>query len=361
MFAERAYRLCGYCVQRQDGAGPLEVVEGKSCFVCEGLMGRVPKTAELAAKTVAHYQFDTFMVGVSLPNGVQEREDELRSDLRLKGNETIKTQTARLVAAFVSERLGKRVDRLRPDLTVLAMPGSGEVMVSTRPVFYYGRYTKPRGILQKRERCQSCGGNGCEACRGSGFEPGQSVEALLTRRLSAISGSGKMVFTWLGSEDKESKVHAPGRPFIVEVKSPIRRRFPPTFAVRGAGCQVSVSKGRMLQSKPTKLMTFRFKTRIIALASSKVEAESLSDLRRFFKMKEVRFERPYDKPVLKLVYAARASARGRRLFISAELDGGLPVKRFVSGELVSPSVSEVLKAKVECQRFDILGVAETGS
>ena len=46
--------------------------------------------------------------------------------------------------------------------------------------------------------------------------------------------------------------------------------------------------------------------------------------------------------------------------IDAELDGGLPVKRFVSGELVSPSVSEVLKTEVRCSRFDIREVKETG-
>jgi len=46
--------------------------------------------------------------------------------------------------------------------------------------------------------------------------------------------------------------------------------------------------------------------------------------------------------------------------IDAELDGGLPVKRFVSGELVSPSVSEVLKTEVRCRKFDIREVKETG-
>ena len=44
----------------------------------------------------------------------------------------------------------------------------------------------------------------------------------------------------------------------------------------------------------------------------------------------------------------------------AELDGGLPVKRFVNGELVSPSVSEVLKTEVGCRSFDIRKVREIG-
>jgi len=107
------------------------------------------------------------------------------------------------------------------------------------------------------------------------------------------------------------------------------------------------------------LPTFRFRTEILATASSKVSSEALAGLHSAFKRTAVRFERPHDRPTWKTVYRADATARGRMLVIHAELDGGLPVKRFVSGELVSPSVSEVLKTEVRCRRFDICGVTET--
>jgi tRNA pseudouridine synthase 10 len=355
-----AYRLCGYCVQRQGGSGPLEVVEGNSCFICEGLMESVPAMAEAAARKVRRYQFETFAVGVSLPEGIQEREDELRSDLRLKGNETIKTQAAKLIAAHVSARLHKRIDRLRPDLTLLVSPGSGEIVVSSRPVFFYGRYTKQRGASQKRELCADCSGAGCSRCGRTGFERRPSVEGLLRRKLSGFSGSDRMTFTWLGSEDRESKVFPPGRPFIVEVKSPVKRIFPRRFAARYRGGQMSVSAGRVLPAKPVRLPTFKFRTEILATAVSKVSVEALAGFHSAFRRTTVRFERPHDRPVWKMVYRADIKAKGRTLVVRAELDGGLPVKRFVSGELVSPSVSEVLKTEVRCRRFDICGVTETG-
>ena len=72
------------------------------------------------------------------------------------------------------------------------------------------------------------------------------------------------------------------------------------------------------------------------------------------------FDRPNEKPVSKTVYSVRAKVRGKTLTIDAELDGGLPIKRFVSGDLVSPSVSEVLKTEIRCDKFDICGVKETG-
>lgn len=316
--------------------------------------------AETAARKAKRYRFETFAVGISLPEGIQEREDELRSDLRLKGNETIKTQAAKLIAAHVSVGLHKRVDRLRPDLTLLVSPGTGEVAVSSRPVFFYGRYTKPRGVSQKRELCSDCSGAGCNKCGKTGFKRKPSVEGLLRRKLSGFTGSDRMTFSWLGSEDRESRVFPPGRPFIAEVKNPVKRVFPRGFAARYRGGQVSVSAGRVLPAKPVRFPSFRFRTEILATASSKVSAEAIAEFHSAFRRTAVRFERPHDRPVSKMVYRADVTTKGRMLVIRAELDGGLPVKRFVSGELVSPSVSEVLKTEVKCRRFDICRVTETG-
>lgn len=360
MAVARAYRLCGYCAERQSGFGPIEVIHGSACFICEGLMNRVPKIAKAATKKVRRYQFGTFTVGVSLPAGIQEREDELRSDLRWKGEETIKTQVAKLIAERVCAEFHKRVDRLRPDLTLLVRPGTGEVAVSSRSVFFYGRYTKPRGASQKRELCPNCTGIGCNRCSKSGFERRPSVEELLMKKLLGFSGSDKMTFTWLGSEDRDSIVFPPGRPFIAEIKSPVKKVFPRRFAAKYRGGQVAVSAGRVLSAKPVRLPPFKFRTKILAATATKVSAEALAGFHSAFRRREVRFERPHDRPTSKMVYRADATVKGRSLIIHAELDGGLPVKRFVSGELVSPSVSEVLKTEVRCRRFDICRVTETG-
>ena len=314
----------------------------------------------MAARRVRRYQFRTFTVGVTVPEGIQEREDELRSELKLKGKETIKTQAARLVAAQVSERLRKRVDRQRPGLTLLADFGAGDVSVTARPVFFYGRYTKPAGISQRRSFCEQCRGAGCKECQNTGFERKPSVEGALRAKLADFSGSQKMTFTWLGSEDRESRVYPPGRPFVAEVKNPRRRKFPRKFGARLGGGLVSISSGRTLPSKPVLLPAFRFVTRIRATAATRVSAEGVAELKSRFRGAVVRFERPHNRPALKTVYRASAKAKGRTLVIEAELDGGLPVKRFVSGELVSPSVSEVLKTEVGCRSFDICRVREIG-
>ena len=323
-------------------------------------MDRVERMARKAASRARRYQFRTFAVGVSVPDGVQEREDELRSRLRLKGNETIKTQAARLVAIQVSRDLGKRVDRQRPDVNLLIDFGVEDVSVASKPVFYYGRYTKPAGVAQRRSFCEHCRGAGCKKCRNTGLEQKPSVEGALRKKLGRLSGSQKMTFTWLGSEDRESRVYPPGRPFVAEVKNPRRRRLPRRFGARLRGGLVRVTSGKVLPSKPVRIPSFRFLTRIRAVAASRVAPEALSELRSRFLRAPVRFERPHNRPTIKTVYRVTAKAKGRTLLIDAELDGGLPVKRFVSGELVSPSVSEVLKTEVGCRSFDIFRVREIG-
>lgn len=356
------YGLCRRCAERQGKAAlPFGAAPGNRCWLCGGTMDRVPGLAEKVAKELRKFDFRTFSVGVSMPDGVQEREDELRSNLRLKGNETIKIQAARLLSAQVSRSLRRRVEKSRPDVGVVVDFGSGGVTVNSRPVFFYGRYTKPRGVRQRRSFCPRCRGTGCRSCRNTGFEQRPSVEEGVRKKLAGFSGSSKVTFTWLGSEDRESRVYPPGRPFVAEIKSPKRRDLPKKFGFRTSAGTVKVVSGKVLRSQPVGLPSFRFSTKIRAVAAAKVTPQGVADLEAAFRRAEVTFERPHGRPTLKTVYSATARAKGRTLLIEAELDGGLPVKRFVSGELVSPSVSEVLKTEVGCRSFDICGVKEVGS
>jgi tRNA pseudouridine synthase 10 len=357
--AVQKYHLCETCLRRQGGRpGDFGAARDDECYICRGLVRNVDVILAKTVKDARPYEFGTFAVGLTMPEGVQEREDELRSTMRMKGRETIKVQLSTLIATGVSRVIGKRVDKAKPDLTLIADLSTLQVRMFSRPLFFYGRYTKPAGAAQRREWCSGCRGKGCEKCELTGFNLSPSVEGSVRGRLSEC-GSDSMTFTWIGSEDRESEVMPPGRPFVVEVKNPVKRRLPKRFAVRFKGGQVKVNGGRILPSRPRRLPGFRFRTRIFARTSTPVKEDSLKELRSRFKDATVRFNRPYDRPTLKKVHRVSAKAKGRSLVIDAELDGGLPVKRFVSGDLVSPSVSEVLKTEVSCRKFDIRRVIET--
>jgi len=347
---------------QREGAelGQFERVEDPLCSVCGGIFLGIQEAAETAVRQVKRYQFENFSVGMTLPTGIQEKEDELRSTLKLKGKETVKTHTARLFGEIVSLKLRKPIERLRPDLTFLVNMSNRSVGISARPLIFYGRYSKPKGVFQRREACPHCSGSGCKKCRNTGFKRRPSVEAYIRKKLDAFTGAERIIFTWIGSEDSQSRVFPPGRPFVVELKNPVKRTVPKRFVHRFRGGQVAVSGGRILPAKPTGLPRFRFKTEAFCRAQSYFDDGLLSELKKSFRMVPVRFDRPHNRPTTKMVYSAIASRKGKNLVVEAVLEGGLPVKRFVSGELVSPSVSEVLKTEVRCRTFDICEVRETG-
>jgi tRNA pseudouridine synthase 10 len=349
------------CLKRQDGNRSDFVTVGfGDCFICRGLMGRIDELVSEVASKSAAYEFKTFGIGLSMPEGVQEREDEIRSLLKLKGRQTIKTELSRLITSGIEKGMRKKSNKTNPDLMATVDLAEAKVAIHSRPLFFYGRYTKPRGIGQRKERCEKCSGRGCGVCKMTGVKRSASVELGVGRRLMTESGAEESKFTWIGSEDEESKVEAPGRPFVAELKNPKRRRLSKAFLVKVGKRVVRVSRGRLLPSRPISLPRFRFRTIIVAKSSRRVTAPELKELGRTLRGAEVVFHRPNERPVTRCVHRVAAKSRGKYIVIDAELDGGLPVKRFVSGELVSPSVSEVLKTEVRCRTFDICGVRETG-
>lgn len=358
--ALQRYALCRQCAERQClGLGLFELVNGDDCFICEGIMSRVQRLARKAVIAVRGYDFETFAVGIAVPADVQEREDELRSMMKLRGRETLKVHLSRLITEQLASSLKKKPDKERPELVAVINIENESVDVTSSPLFYYVRYTKPEGVSQRRELCQSCRGKGCAECEFSGYSGGPTVEEPLRRRLERVTGCRDVRITWLGSEDVDSRVYPPGRPVLVELKNPRRRSLPRSFLVRQRGGLIRFAKGRILPGRPASLPGFKFRTRIYA-EGAELDVKRLRLLPRVFRNTDVTFRRPNGRPVKKRVYMARGVLKEGQLVIDAELDGGLPVKRFVMGDLVSPSISEVLKTEVRCRKFDILRVIEKG-
>lgn len=354
--AARRFSLCIQCASRQTEADEFDPTDAAHCFICRGLTKRASLIGPKVLRQATKYDFRTFSVGIIISPEVQEREDQVRSELQMRGGQTIKSQLSREIASFISKRTKRRVDRLHPDLTVLVDLRSGSVSMVAKSLFVYGRYSKPRGVSQRRELCERCGGRGCDDCK-DGYSKSPSMEEVLGRRLVRILHSTAVKFTWLGSEDRESLVRAPGRPFIAEVKNP-RRRLIPSAMHLATGMGLSRVAGlKPLKGRPESIPSFVFKTEALVEPLEAFPA----DLRAASRMggELVEYRNNKGKKVLKKVYSVRVKKRGKLLVAEMKIDGGLPVKRLVSGESTSPSLSEVLKTPLKCQRFDILRVWES--
>jgi tRNA pseudouridine synthase 10 len=353
------FQLCRFCLDRQGGGEPNLALAGddEDCFICGGMAASLGGVTQKIISRLEKFEFRTFSVGLVLPLGVQEREDTLRSELKIRGGETVKSEIAgRLAQAVVMGVRGRRrVDRLHPDVAVLVDIGGKDVAVTSKPLFIYCRYTKPRGLAQRRLFCEECNGRGCERCRGTGYSTSPSVEGLVSKRLGALLGSRKFKFTWFGSEDADSVVFPPGRPMVIESKNPRRRHPPRALKLRTGEGGMSVSGVRVI-AKHFEHPTFTFMTRAVISAERRVSGDDVKRLQREMRNALVRYRNNKGRLVDKKIYFVRASARGKKITADIKLDGGLPVKRLVSGEAVSPSFSESIGMPLRCVRFDIIRV-----
>jgi tRNA pseudouridine synthase 10 len=352
------FPLCRFCRDRQGVDGLPLADDADGCFICGGISSDLGGITEKIVSRMGKFEFRTFSVGLMLPPGVQEREDTLRSELKIRGGETIKSELAgRLGEAVVKSVRGsrKKVDRLNPDVTVLVDIGAQTAEVTSKPLFLYAKYTKPRGVAQRRLFCEECNGRGCEKCEGTGYSNARSVEGLVSKKLAAVLGSKKFKFTWFGSEDPDSIVFPPGRPMVIEAKNPRRRRTERALVFRTGSGGMSVS-GLRVVTKKFEHPAFTFMTRAVIRAERRVSGEDVVRLQREMRNASVQYRNNKGRLVDKKIYFVRANARGKRIVADIKLDGGLPVKRLVSGEAVSPSFSESMKVPLRCERFDIMGV-----
>jgi tRNA pseudouridine synthase 10 len=293
-----------------------------------------------------------------IPAEVQEREDQLRSDLQIRGMETIKSQTAKEITDFVRKKTGRRIDRRNPELMILVDLDKDEVTATAKSLYLYAKYTKPRGVSQRRELCENCSGRGCAECK-DGYVDIPSMEEVLGRRLAKIFRSAKAKFTWIGSEDADSVVYAPGRPFVVEVKDPKRRVVGPRFAVVTGRGSAKVTNAKVLKGKPTSIPSFIFKTKAFIEPLEQMSKDSIPEAKKIEPL-TVKYRNNKGKTVYKKVYSTRLERKGKGFVAEIKLDGGLPVKRLVSGESTSPSLSELIGVPLVCRKFDILRVWESG-
>jgi tRNA pseudouridine synthase 10 len=357
---DKGFPLCGDCARRQsEDTSLIQVVSPEGCFICRGMTAHIPALQRRVLREVRRYEFKTFTVGLIVPSDIQEREDQLRSELKIRGMETFKAQAAATIAAFIKKSARKKIDRGHPELSVLVDLNQDVITAAAKSLFVYGRYTKPKGVSQRREYCDECAGRGCDVC-GDGYSKTPSVEEILGRRLMKTLRSPRVKFTWVGSEDIDSSVYAPGRPFIAEVKNPKLRKIPSKFTVTSGKGALRIMRTKVLKSRPISIPPFVFKTRaFVKPLSDQIPVLGPSKVKRFKGM-IVNYTNNKGKSTRKRVYSIRVEKKGSALIAEVKLDGGLPVKRIVSGESASPSLSELLGIPLVCSGFDILGVQELG-
>jgi tRNA pseudouridine synthase 10 len=351
--------LCKKCKIRQGFDKGLFQKGASPCFICNDLMDKLDAINNaLVAKVKEGYEFKSFQIGVSLPSSYVEREDDVRSRLRVKGRNNIKSQLVKNLREMFKKSLSKELDNLSPDLRInLAINDNNEFFFDIVPtsVILACRYLKKeRGIPQKQERqsfARTLPSNK-EFQHGTFF----SLEELISEYLKRITAGVKVKFSWIGSEDKDSLVLGNGRPFFAEVIKPKRRLIDEhTVNLGEKGIELFVlGTSKNLPQYPLRFVST---TRIYISAERIINRKDLECLASL-NGSTIKFKNK-SKTVSKAVHKARiGKVNGKDLELEITADSGLHIKQFVGGkEYCEPNISRLLGLRCECLNFDIVDIS----
>lgn len=357
--------LCKYCIEREG----IKAHSAKTCDLCGGLLGKLDLHSDEIIEKLSDYEFETFLIGASIPQTILDREDELRSRLKIKGKESVKSQITRMLTRKIAKATGKHADYSRPEVTILLSLSDGSIAINPRSIWLSARYVKyTRGISQRASDCKNCNGLGCATCNylGKSIENIQSIASkYFCKKFQAESCN----FVWLGSEDENSLVEGTGRPFFAEVQRPKKRldggdHSKPRLSFKSK--DIKIFKISRLEKRITEVPQFDVKC-VVHLVRKETDAPQellVDEIQRNFTeaLVNVQLSRKY-RVVQRLIHSivATPSKDGLRAELLITCEGGVPLKKLVTGQddSVEPNLSNLLSQySIDQEKpFDILDVS----
>jgi tRNA pseudouridine synthase 10 len=321
------------------------------------------------------YQFDTFLIGATLPANLFEKEDQIRARFKIRGRENIKSQLIRDLRKKFSEVTKKRIDILHPDLTInlqFQKNTSLEINTKMRPLIMLGRYIKKnRGIPQRSGGEYNSGNEVCIQSKPYHIvsqTPRQasvirtledaSIQSIISKEILRITKGEALKFSWIGSEDENSLVLGSGRPFFVQIRNPKTIHLnQKTLRFQEYGLFVNIEE--FFERLPEQPVQFIAKTRIVIQASRQIGKEGGLKIKSLANSIVVfQNQKNKSRSSAKRIYSIDIVKINNKIFeLDVIADGGLAIKQFVEGrEYISPNISAVANLQCKCLLFDILDI-----
>ena len=302
----------------------------------------------------SNYEFQTYGVGIIIKPSIVDRDDFIRSKYKLKGIDSIKTDIAKELIKLFTKKTQKTLDSFDPEITFTVNLKDESCQLHSKSITIFGKYIKSeRGYAQKQTSCDNCSGTGCRVCDFHGISEFESIEGIISKLIFKKFGGTTTKFTWIGGEDKSSLVLGNGRPFFVKIKNPSKRKSKLSDEKFDS---VSVFNLKLVDTFPKKPLNFYSRIKIKISAKLQINSKKLKKLKDLTTCPIVIYEKSgkrYEKKIFDLKYK-KNSTNLFTIIMSAE--GGFPIKRFVIGDDVSPSISSLLDNSCVAQEFDFLNI-----
>jgi len=350
-----------------------EIEQGK-CWVCNDLFENLDGWVLKALDALREYEFDSFLVGTKVSGMLLENEELIWEIAGASYAEPLKAELNREIGKRIERETGKTVDFERPDLVVLLNLWTEKVELQVNSCFIYGRYRKfERGIPQTRWLCRECRGRGCEKCNYTGKMYPESVEELISSSILAVFKGEYMVLHGCGREDIDARMLGSGRPFVVEIKEPKRRKLDLRmledkvreenagklevtglqYVKREMVAQIKNAKAdktyRVGVGLKTKVLKNDLENALNTLTGAVIEQRTPTRV----------LHRRADMVRRRKVHSAKLVSFDESVFfMEIKCDGGLYIKELVSGdgERTKPNLSELLGTDAEVKELDVMDV-----
>ena len=346
------------------------------CWVCGGLTSRYDDLADLVVRKFEPWGFDTFRVGSKIDSEMAAREESLWAELALAGPEPLKAEVNREVGKRVSDLLRKEPDLARPDIVAVIDTAFDHVDLQVNPLYLRGRYRKlARGVPQTRWPCKRCMGKGCARCGGTGKMYPTSVEEVIAAEIMRDSGGTGHALHGMGREDVDARMLGRGRPFIVEIKEPRRRRVDLNAVVARINSSAIVEVDGLTSATGADVVALKedraAKTYRVLLKTVPPVDEAKLKFTLPVLVREPIAQRTPERVVHRRADTVRArriltaevvGVDGDRAELRVTAEAGTYIKEWVHGDhgRTRPSIAERLGAACEVLELDVLDVHDNG-
>ena len=326
----------------------------QKCYICRNLFDNLNHFLKMMIDASSNYSFSTFSVGAMIKPSIIDRDDFIRSKYKLKGIDGIKTDVSRELRKSFSRKTKKNIDFLDSDVTFTINLKDESCQLRSKSISFFGRYVKTlRGIPQKQTSCSNCSGKGCRSCNFHGISEFDSIEGIISKFIFEKFGGTTAKFTWIGGEDQSSLVLGTGRPFFVKIQNPLKRKLKSTSL---KSTFLKITNLKIVHESPKKPLKFNSLIEVKVSTEDEIDSKNLKKLKELQNRPVIVYEKSgkrSEKKIFSIKYK-KNSSNTFTLFIKAE--GGLPIKRFVNSDDVSPGVSQILNTFCMCQEFDFLDI-----
>jgi len=356
----------------------LKILELNDCELCGDLFINTKQLQEKLIQKAKELEFKNFLIGNKIPNQVLEKQDKLWAEVGCEYCEPIKREINKIFGEFFEAKTNKKVEFKKPEVVFIINYETQGIDLQINDLYIYGKYNKLiRGIPQTKWPCRQCKGTGmykgevCSNCGGTGKQFQETVEELIAPKALQSAQAEDESFHGSGREDRDALMLGEGRPFVLELKKPKKRKINYQKLEQEINdyCKGKVKVNSLRESTKEELIELK-KAEHDKLYEAIVKTEQpykeLKRLDEFFINKELKQRTPTrvahrrkDKIRKRTVYSVKTTPIDETHFKAIiKAQSGTYIKELISSDFTrtKPSFAEILETPCVCEQLNVLEV-----